>query len=1629
MFALIDKRPFTRNLISSIAPNMIDAAKFKQHRFFLLIIFWFLVLPGAALNNSEAYGVEEGLYHGNVNSFLINSQGFMWLSSDDGLHRFDGYNFLNYSPSPENFLLRHEVNLLFEDNNGDLWMRYLVDGLVRFSIREERFYNHLHDKNVAISQVVYDELRDRIWVASSDGLYIHHLGDEKFVPVTGKNKPLDNTVKSMCLDTAGNVWLGTPSGLSVFDPADQIYHNYTTDPDDPSTISMNYVLSLHRDKQGNMWAGTQWGINRVISADDGNIGQLTFERIIPRPGNNQYNFIYEISSHPSGDLWLTNQNCVFRMIYRSENGIEFVSYLNDGSSKIAVDKLYRGPYLDSRNNVYYIFNGKEKGLYCFDYEKKIFRIVDAGVQEMLDAEESFNLNVAHIDDSDVLWIGIEKVGILRYNLRQKDFHVMLPGKDVYGINKGPEGRLFAGSRAGLNIYDPVLDFWGVESPSNNETMIWGFPGTIRRFGADELWIGFWDGLMSRYDIKQNRFHNYEYDHTDPTSLETWSVREIFKDSGETIWVGGTESGLTHMVDQSGTFSYPNSDTGNGKDFPEKWVMAIHEDPKGNLWLGGRKNGLYKYNKETGTIKNFTHHGMSGKKLSHEVREIHQSEDGTLWLATRGAGLLRFDVEKEEFQAFTQMEGLPSNIIQSLVVDKNGRFWMGTVNGLCCFNPDNKKVNNYFRTDGLPSLHFNTGAAFADKDGRLYFGTTRGLVAFNPDNLEEEQYSPKISLTNLELFNRTIAIDSAYMGTKILSKSITTADTIVLSRKHKMVGIEFAAFHYPAPDKIKYFYKLDGFDEQWHEVSAQSRRAVYTNLFPGHYTFKVKTSNANGTESPHHKQIHVHVLTPWFQTAWFRIIAIASFVLLLFGGYRLRIRQLKRQKQKLTDTVEKRTLELKSANQSLSGQKRKITIQKEQIEEQYRNIVALSEIGKQITSSLEIDRVIHNVYKSINELMDAGWLSIGLLDEKSEVINFRFLEPGTETLKEERIALSEVSRISVYAVNNREVLLINDLQREYAHYVNSSSEIYPGKVNSAVYLPLITSKGSVVGIMILKSKNRNAYTKINIEVLKSIAAYSAIAFENAVMYDRLQWQSRQLKEADYIKTRFFINMSHELKTPLTLISSPLGTLKKLNKHPDADKLTDLVIKNTERLKLLINQLLDIRKIENGNKKIELTYGDVSAFLGNIVDLFSEAAKEKKINLKFNASRNTHPLAWFDKDVLEKIVNNLLSNAIKYTPRDESISVEVGRTVKQYIEIHITNTGVVIPRERVTEIFRRFYHYSSSREEMGTGIGLSYVKDLVDLYHGEISVESPDGLSTRFSVIIPAKPEDVPGAVVVVENPVFRENDDLADGENNLNKIPDSGNAVEKGDELPEKNLVLIVEDNADLCEYLASELRCCYEVLTAPDGKKGIDVAKKHSPDLIISDVMMPLINGLELAETLKSDILTSHIPIILLTALSDNTEQVTGLHTGADDYVTKPFSLEVLKARISTLLQNRKILADSILSPGGLKKNSLSKMDQEFIQKCRDLVRNNFLNPEYDYESFFDDLNMSRANCYRKIKALTGKSIGEYTNVEKMNYAAEIITSGSRSITQLAYDMGYNTPSNFTRDFKKVFNKPPSHFI
>jgi signal transduction histidine kinase/ligand-binding sensor domain-containing protein/CheY-like chemotaxis protein/AraC-like DNA-binding protein len=1415
----------------------------------ILILFFSVASTGQQL---DWYAPEGKLKNTTINTFFVNSQGFLWMTDADGFHRYDGYEFTTYIPSSIT-AADASLSILFEDQEKNIWLKHGTNGMEKFNIKTESFYPFTFQslpKGISINQVLYEASKDRIWVATGAGLYYFQKEHEQFGLYEGVNQPISKNFISLETDSAGNIWLGTPVGLSVLNPKTGVFVNYNTDPNDESTLSMNHILSLARDFEGNMWVGTMWGINKAIPEKKNYPEKITFKRIIPRPGNNAYNFVYSITPHPSGDLWITSSRCVFRM--KDSFVPEFTPFLNITTGLITGNEFHQ-PVFDSYNNVFFRLNAHPKGIYYFDYSEQKIKQPEINFSTLLDREQEFRISALHIDDSDVLWVGIEKKGFLKYNLRRRAFTVMLPDTDVYGVYKSHEGKIFAGSRSGLNILDPEKNSWQMISPASNASMPNKFPGTIRAFDPDYLYIGFWDGLMSIYDIRGNFFRNFTYDFEDSTSLRTWSVRDILKDSKGNIWLGGSDAGLTLMTDAKGRFRYFDSHPLPERNYQENWVVKIMEGKDGNLWLGGRFGGLYKFNTMDSTFTSIKYTDKFGEVVPYEVREIYPESDSIMWLATRSAGLLQFNIHTQQFKTFSVTDGLPSMQIKSMIADDDYNLWLGTNNGLSRFNPETFEIRNFYTSDGLPSDDFNDGTPFKDENGTLFFGTTRGLVSFHPDDIRFYPYNPGLSLTSLYLFNDRIEIDSVYHNQQILTKSIALTDTLIFNHLHQMISIEFAAFHYSAPDKIKYLYKLENFDNDWRAVPSNSRRATYTNLPPGKYYFVVKTINTDGIESPETLRVYIHVLTPWFQSVWFKFLILILVLLIILSIYRVRLLQLKRQKIKLEKTVEIRTRELSDANQKLLFQQDKI------------------------------------------------------------------------------------------------------------------------------------------------SRQNNQLAK----------------------------QANQLKEADYIKTRFFINISHELRTPLTLILSPIDSLLKKLKKPGQQNLLRLMQKNTQRLLLLIDQLLDIRKIETGNKNIVLAKGDICEFVSGVTGLFKEAAKEKKIRLSFIDTEINNRYVFFDQDVLDKVLHNLISNAIKYTPSGQRVVVELKPPGEQYMVINVSNTGIGIDDKKKQDVFRRFYHHDPQKGNAGYGIGLSYVKDLLNIYKGEISVSSVGNEFTLFSVKIPLLPELIP-QVMMADDLLKPLSGGEENPENTFARVEENLEGKEKDHKKP---VLLIIEDNTELAGYLAAELSPFFKTRIASDGVQGLEMAQKYIPDAIISDIMMPEMDGKELCEKLKTDILTSHIPVILLTARATPNDQVAGLQTGADDYITKPFNIDILKAKVFSLLHNRKILADNLISPLGLKRYDLNKLDLDFIEKCGKIIRDNIFNPDYDYDAFYHDLNMSKSNCYRKTKALTGKSPGEFILIEKMKIAAQLISSGQFQPTQLAYEMGYNNPSNFSRDFKKVFNKTPREFV
>jgi len=525
----------------------------------------------------------------------------------------------------------------------------------------------------------------------------------------------------------------------------------------------------------------------------------------------------------------------------------------------------------------------------------------------------------------------------------------------------------------------------------------------------------------------------------------------------------------------------------------------------------------------------------------------------------------------------------------------------------------------------------------------------------------------------------------------------------------------------------------------------------------------------------------------------------------------------------------------------------------------------------------------------------------------------------------------------------------------------------------------------------------------------------------------QEHAKKLEEVDKIKSNFYANISHEFRTPLMLILGPLEKLMSKVKDEDGQKQAGLIKGNAKRLLTLINQLLDLSRLEAGKLKLNASLGNIAQFVKGLVMEFESIAERKDISLKVLIEKDDIE-AYFDKEKLEKIVTNLLSNAFKFTPSGGRITVKLSETSTNQVEIIVRDSGIGIPKSELTKIFDRFYQVDGShtREHEGTGIGLALTKELVELHKGNIFVDSVEGHWTEVKLNFPLGREHLTDDEII----------DTADFEmrkiENVEEFAKSDSEAEDllNENLIDKTIVLVVEDNVDVREYIKDALKEHYHIEEAANGEQGLRKAEKFIPDLIVSDIMMPKMDGYELTRQLRQNDKTSHIPIILLTAKSDKDSKLQGLGLGADDYLIKPFDSDELLARIKNLIETRRMLQEKFGAGTAVleksEKAKLSYIDEQFMNRIMVVIDEHLAEEEFSIEEFGKDVGMSRSQIHRKLKALTGKSTSLYLRTVRLAKAKQMIEEKKGTISEISYQVGFSSPAYFSRCFKEEFGHVPS---
>jgi signal transduction histidine kinase/DNA-binding response OmpR family regulator/ligand-binding sensor domain-containing protein len=555
-----------------------------------------------------------------------------------------------------------------------------------------------------------------------------------------------------------------------------------------------------------------------------------------------------------------------------------------------------------------------------------------------------------------------------------------------------------------------------------------------------------------------------------------------------------------------------------------------------------------------------------------------------------------------------------------------------------------------------------------------------------------------------------------------------------------------------------------------------------------------------------------------------------------------------------------------------------------------------------------------------------------------------------------------------------------------------------------------------------------------------------------------FQAEHLAEVDRLKSRFFANISHEFRTPLTLIIGPIEQAIASTRNLSMRQKLHLIKDNAKKLLGLVNQLLDFSRLESGMMRLQVSSDGLNQFLRRVIMSFESWAERKKITLDFHSGAESIQ-GYFDGDKLEKILNNLLSNALKYTPaggkvsvslrsrtlgdkqvqRSEGSDLEMGKEIvpstvnlqtpldnglpEGWIEVSVRDTGTGMSQEHLTHIFDRFYRIDDTHTTEGTGIGLALANELVQLHHGKIAVDSTPGQGSVFFIRLPIAKSSYAADEIVESPPPHQE-------PKQVDFVKKAGEVRQVSVEKPAegKPIVLLIEDNADLRQYIADHLAADYAVMEASDGKGGFSKATEAIPDLVISDIMMPEMDGIELCRALKQDIRTSHVPVILLTARAGSDNKIEGLETGADDYVTKPFDARELLARVKNLIEQRRHLRDKFsvgvaLKPGEV---MVSSLDDALLKRVMEVVEKKMGDEDFSVEELAQEVFLSRRHLDRKLPALTNLSCADFIRQMRLQRARELLEKNIGSVAEIAFRVGFSSPSYFSSCFHEFFGFPPS---
>ncbi|MFV5698404.1 two-component regulator propeller domain-containing protein [Flavobacterium sp. ZT3R17] len=1290
-------------------------------------------------------------------------------------------------------------------------------------------------------------------------------------------------------------------------------------------------------------------------------------------------------------------------------------------------------YLDNMNRLWF---GTDEGLNLYDYKNDCFKRIL--LSEFKKNKRNILVKSLIGDKKGNLFIGTVELGLFKMDLNNFKVEKILCQESnltstitINALQVDVKGKVYAGTDRGLKEFDAKTNTLKRSVFKNKEGLkSINDPIQCLLIEKNNIWIGTVStGLFKIKSNDNSKDHLLEINHFQISQNRLLSIITL---PDKTLMCGTENEGLFHIDSNGEILNHYLSSKYERKNILSNSIWSLFLDRNERIWMGYYNAGIGVYDKLYDKFENLESiPGIPNSLQINSVTAIVKDHFNKFWLAMDGGGIDVFDPKSSQYTHIGPTEnkvfsGLTNNYVEALFIDSKQNIWAGTWNGGVYFlkNGDKKFINFTVNNSGGGLTSNNIISITEDLEGTIWFASwDKGLHSFNPETGKFTNYRSGLFLKH--------GISDSYVSKILVDKKgnlwvATTSLGLFMIKKLAGNTFSIVSMANRMSKELKNYAKTDAV---WSLYEGEDGSIWIGTRGGGLCKYNGKTDSfkwynrLNGLEADN----IVGIIGDLKGNIWLSSNS---------GIIRLDVKT-----NRFTSYTKNDGLLSNDFN-------RNATFRDEQGIIYFGNYFGLDYFNP---SNILVNNVLPSLYltdfKLFNKTVTAN--------QKGSPLQSAIGETKSITLNNTQ---------SVFTIEYTGINYTRPEKNQYAYYLEGleKSWNYVGRLRSATYTNLEQ------GNYIFKLKSANSDGKWNKEILElkitvlppwwksNIALFSYVVFLllggyyfNKMMVSRLnknkgiileQNKRVQEKALNEKKFQFFTNISHELRTPLTLIMNSIDDIIRddtLNLATRTKEKLNIIHKNTNRLYRLINELLDFKKLESNKLKVKAVKLNLVDFIKEVVIHFREELSIKGI--EFDLDSDVADLTiWSDADMLEKIIFNILSNAIKVTPNGGTININLQSTDKLFhlplvnktegvkaVEIIISDTGPGIEKGELEKIFERFYQVENLNKSYygGTGIGLELVRDFVRLHKGEIEVDSKVGEGTTFTIILPIGKSHFDDNEILLNSIAVQVKKEQALTSFEIEK--------EKGIDIDEnlhKYTLLIVEDNYELRDYLKKELENEYKVLVANNGKNGIDLANEFLPDIILTDVMMPEMDGFDFCKNIKRDLRTSHIPVLMLTAKTEIEDRIEGIEVGADAYMVKPFDMRLLRLRLSQLITSRQLIFNKYFSlisevPEGIKTLSL---DKEFIEKVLNYIKENISNPDLNVESLATQLKLSRSQFYRKIKVLTNQTANEFLRNVRLQKAKQILEMDNVSISEVCYKTGFSSPSYFTKCFKSYFGILPT---